>query len=68
MGNAVDAARHIKWLYKSRVERLENEEDWPHVQSAFTYDLWKSAMNKECFTCMAHWVWDKVGGALELKW
>ena len=37
------------------------------MQPAFTYDLWKSATNKEFFTCMAHWVRDKVGGGLELK-
>ena len=37
------------------------------MRLAFTCDLWKSAMNKEHFTCMAHWVRDKVGRGLELK-
>ena len=46
---------------------MKNEEDWPRVRPAFTCDLWKSAMNKEYFTCTAHWVRDKVGGGLELK-
>ena len=67
MANAVGAVEQITRLYNSRVERLKNEEDWARVRSAFTCDLWKSATNKEHFTCMAHWVQDKVGGGLELK-
>ena len=67
VANAVGAAIQITRLYNSGVERLKNEEDWPRVQPAFTCDLWKSATNKEYFTCMAHWVRDKVGGGLELK-
>ena len=66
-GNAVGAALQIIRLYNSGVELLKNEEDWPHVGSAFTCDLWKSTTNKEYFTCMAHWVRDKVGGGLEFK-
>ena len=46
---------------------MKKEKDWPHVQPAFIYDLWKSATNKEYFTCMAYWVRDKVGEGLELK-
>ena len=60
-------AIHITLLYNLGVEHLNNEEDWPHVRLAFTCDLRNSATNKEYFTCMAHWVWDKVGGGLELK-
>ena len=67
MGNAVGAALQITQLYNSGVEQLKNEEDWPHVWPAFTCDLWKSATNKKYFTCMAHWVRDKVGRGLELK-
>ena len=67
MANAVGAVGQITWLYNSVVERLKNEDDWACVRLAFTCDLWKSAMNKEYFTCTAHWVWDKVGGGLELK-
>ena len=51
----------------TRVEWLTNEEDWPCVQLAFTCDLWKSATNKEHFTCMVHRLREKVGGGLELK-
>ena len=67
MANAAGAAEQITWLYNSRVEGLKNEEDLACVRPAFTCDLWKSAMNKEYFTCTAHWVQDKVGGGLELK-
>ena len=67
VADAAGAAGQITRLYNSGVERLKNEEDWARVQSAFTCDLWKSATNKEYFTCMAHWVWDKIGGGLELK-
>ena len=67
VGNAAGATIQIIWLYNSGVERLKNEEDWPRVRPAFTCDLWKSATNKEYFTYTAHWVWDKVGGGLELK-
>ena len=63
MGAVVQITR----LCNSRVERLKNEEDWPCVRLAFTCDLWKSATNKEYFTCTVHWVRDKVGGGLELK-
>ena len=68
VGNVVVAAVQITWLYNSGVERLKNKEDWLGVQTAFTCDLWKLATNKEYFTCMAHWVREKVGGGLELKW
>ena len=68
MANATGAAIQITQLYNSGVERLKNEENWARMRLAFTCDLWKSAMNKEYFTCTAHWVWDKVGGGLELKW
>ena len=68
MANAAGAAGQITQLYNSGVERLKNEEDWARVRLAFTCDLWKSTMNKEYFTCTVHWVWDKVGGGLELKW
>ena len=68
VANAAGVAVQITPLYNSGVERLKNEEDWACVQPAFTCDLWKSAINKEYFTCMAHWVRDKVGGGLELKW
>ena len=67
MANAAGAAEQITWLYNSGVERLKNEEDWAHMRPAFTYDLRKSATNKEFFTCTAHWVRDRVGGGLELK-
>ena len=67
MAIALGAVVQITRLYNSGVERLKNEEDWPCVRTAFTGDLWKSATNKEYFTCTAHWVWDKVGGGLELK-
>ena len=61
VANAAGAAGQMTWLYNSGVERLKNEEDWVRVRPAFTCDLWKSAMNKEYFTCMEHWVQDKVG-------
>ena len=67
VANAAGAAEQITRLYNSRVERLKNEEDWARVWPTFTCDLWKSATNKEYFTCTAHWVRDKVGGGLELK-
>ena len=67
VGNAASGAVQITRLHNSGVERLKNEEDWACVRLAFTCDLWKSATNKEYFTCMAHWVRDKVGGGLELK-
>ena len=54
VANAVGAARQITRLYNSGVERLKNEEDWAHVQLAFTCDLWKSVTNKEYFTCTVH--------------
>ena len=50
MGNAAGVAVQISRLYNSGMERLKKEEDWSHVQLAFTCDLWKLAMNKEC--CM----------------
>ena len=62
MANAAGAAGQITRLYNSGVERLKNEKDWARVRPAFTCDLWKSATNKEYFTCMAHWVRDNVGG------
>ena len=68
MANATVAAGQITWLYNSGLARSKNEEDWARVRPAFTCDLWKSATNKEYFTCTAHWVRDKVGGGLELKW
>ena len=46
---------------------VEDEEDWARMRPAFTCDLWKSATNKEFFTCIAHWVRDRVGGGLELQ-
>ena len=61
VGNAAGAAIQITRLYNSGVERLKNEEDWQRVRLVFTCDLWKLATNKEDFTCMAHWVRDKVG-------
>ena len=67
MANVVGAAVQITRLYNSGVEWLKNEEDWPRVRPAFTCDLWKSATNKEFFTCTAHWVRDRVGRGLELK-
>ena len=67
VANAAGAARQITQLYNSGVEKLKNEEDWARVQPASTCDLWKSATNKEYFTCTAHRVQDKVGGGLELK-
>ena len=67
VANAAIVAGQITRLYNSGLERLKNEEDWARVRPAFTYDLCKSATNKEFFTCMAHWVRDKVGGGLELK-
>ena len=67
MGNGVGAVVQITRLYNSGVEQSKNEEDWPRMWLAFTCDLWKSAMDKEHFTCTAHWVRDKVGRGLELK-
>ena len=67
MANAVGVVVQIIRLYNSGVEGLKNEEDWARMWPAFTCNLWKSAMNKEYFTCTAHWVRDKVGGGLELK-
>ena len=67
MANAAVAAGQITRLYNSGLERLKNEEDWAHVRPAFTCDLWKSATNKDFFTCTAHWVRDRVDGGLELK-
>ena len=67
VANAAVATGQITGLYNSGLERLKNEEDWARVRPAFTYDLWKSATNKEFFTCTAHWVRDRVGGGLELK-
>ena len=67
VANATSAVVQITQLYNSGVERLKNEEDWARLRPAFTCDLWKSATNKEFFTCTAHWVWDRVGGGLELK-
>ena len=67
VANVTGAAVQITQLYNSGVERLKNKEDWPCVWPAFNCDLWKSAMNKKYFTCMAHLVRDKVGGGLELK-
>ena len=54
VANAMGTAGQITRLYNSRVERLKNEEDWARLWPAFTYDLWKSATNKEYFTCKAH--------------
>ena len=68
VANATGATVQITRLCNLGVEQLKNEEDWPRVWPAFTCDLWKSATNKEYFTYMVHWVWDKVGGGLELKW
>ena len=71
VANAVGAAVQITRLYNSGVERLKNKEDWPHVQLAFTYDLWKSVTNKEYFIYTVHWVWDKVSrgaGVENGKW
>ena len=67
VANAVGATVQITRLYNSRVERLKNKEDWPHVRPTFTCDLWKSATNKEYFSYTAHWAREKVGGGLELK-
>ena len=67
VANAAVAVGQITRLYNSGLERLKNEEDWARVRPAFTYDLWKSATNKEFCTCTAHWVRDRVGGGLELK-
>ena len=67
VANAAGAVGQITRLYNSGLERLKNEEDWARVRPAFTCDLWKSVMNKEYFTCTAHWVRGKVGGGLELK-
>ena len=67
VANAAVAAGQITWLYNSELERLKNEEDWARVRPAFTCDLWKSATNKEFFTCTVHWVRDRVAGGLELK-
>ena len=47
---------------------MKNEKDWPRMQPTFTYDLWKVATNQEYFTRTVHWVGDKVGEELELKW
>ena len=60
--NVVGAAVQITRLYNSGMEWLKNEEIWPRVRPAFTCDLWKSAMNKEYFSCTAHWVQEKVCG------
>ena len=59
MGKAVGAALQITRPYNLGVERLKSKEDWPSVRPAFVCNLWKSATNKEYFTCMAHWVRDK---------
>ena len=68
MVNATGAIVHITQLYNLGVEQLKIEEVWPHLRRAFTCDLWKLATSKEFFTCMAHWMWGKVGGGPELKW
>ena len=52
----------ITGLYNLGVEGLKKEEDWPRVWLAFTCDLLKLATNKEYFICIAHWVWERVGG------
>ena len=67
VGNAMGAAIQITQLYNSRVERLKKEEDWPCVRRIFTCDLWKSATNKEYFTCTVHWMWDKVDGGSRVE-
>ena len=54
VAHAAGATIEITRLYNSGVERLKNEEDWARVRPTFTCDLWKSATNKEYFTCTAH--------------
>ena len=67
VANAAGATGQITRLYNSGVERLKNKEDWARVRPVFICDLWKSATNKEYFTCTAHWVRDKVGGGFGVE-
>ena len=68
VANAAVAAGQITRLYNSGLEQLKNEEDWARVWLAFTSTYGSQQRTRSFFTYTAHWVRDRVGGGLELKW